>query len=460
MESGLSDMSYTTINGVSLKYDEEIYNQGLDVYQEVEAKLNSIKDDFSSYIENAAQTENENAPIGYNGIYYGIISSVQNSLDILSSKIETIKASIEQAKNSIESYSKDEIDADTLKQQILASTEIYKNLYISGFDTGTTGLGIDYSNIYDDDFMPQGITIVGDKILVTAYDTDKKQNSRIYVYDKSNKDNDYTIILNNKTHVGGITYDKENHVLLVTGSHGSVKAYDYDKISVVAQKNQKGSYEKEDIVVDLADEENYSIALNSNINMNYEEKANGTYTTKYNSATTYYDNETNKIYIGKFGKGGKIVCGDVEYDKTTGTYNIKNEVSVAADSGIQGMSTYHKDGKTYLVETRSYGENKTEVTVRDITKGIENDILVGSTTLDQEYGEGIYIDNKGQATIVHESGYYGDYDHTTTVDVNKIIEENNKESNPITILDWDETYEKGADKDNPKGYDINDMYDI
>lgn len=453
MESGLSNMSTTNITELSLKYDESRYNQGLDLYNELDAKLKSITEDFNNYTKEASSTESEMAPIAYDGMYYGTINNISSNLSTLSEKFETIKSSIEQAKSLIESYNKDESDPETTKGLLLMTTEIYKNKYLDGLSLGEIGVSVDYSNIYDDEYIPQGVTVVGDKILITAYDENEKNNSRIYVYDKNDESKNYKIILQNKAHVGGVTYDENNNVLLVTGSDGKIHAYDYEKISITVADSQEGKTDP--VILDLNNEANSNTVLNSNVNINYDIKDNGKSTTLYSSSTTYYDSKTNKIYIGRFAKSGKIMCGDVEYDKATGTYSVKNVTTVDAESGIQGISTYHSNGKTYLVESRSYGYNHTEITVKDITNGIDDSKLVGSRILDKEYGEGIYINDDGQASIVHEKGTFGKYDQTTVVDINEIIEENNGLNRPITIND--SKYDYGTKEDNTGGYDISEL---
>lgn len=431
----------------SIKYNEEQYNKGQDLMENIVSKINELNEEFTSYVIQAVKSEYEHAPIAYDGMYSGTLSSISNSINILSKKMETIESSIHQAREYIKKYNNGECSEEEVKKKLFETSNTYKEKYIEGFNIGEESIKLDYNNINEDGYTPQGITYVGNKILVSAYKDGKK--SQIYVYDKDSGKAEYKIVLDNDAHVGGVTYDENNHVLLVTSNNGKVSAYDYESINTKANNIQGATYENS-TEIDLNLSGNKNTVLNSNVNMNYNKLLTGNNSTDYNSATTYYDSDTNKIYIGRFAKEGKIVCGDVEYDKTTGTYNIKNEVTVNADSGIQGISTYHKDGNTYLVESRSYGENNTVITVRDITNGIENDAIVGSKVLDNNYGEGIFIDKSGQATVIHESGWYEDNNNTTTVDINTIIEENNKENVPIKIVTSE--YETGDGTDKPGGY--------
>ena len=64
-----------------------------------------------------------------------------------------------------------------------------------------------YSKITTEGFTPQSITTAGSNYLVSAYK--KGTNSKIYIYDKVTKKLTGEIILNNRAHVGGISYDEK-----------------------------------------------------------------------------------------------------------------------------------------------------------------------------------------------------------------------------------------------------------
>ena len=282
--------------------------------------------------------------------------------------------------------------------------------------------------------------VIGDQVLITAYSKDKK-NSKIYVYNTNNPNKNYSVLLDNNSHLGGITYDEENHVLLITGAKGHVNAYSLDAInnaSLTAKKNE---------VLDIADNQNFK--LNSTINMNYNMMDSGKTTTGYNAATVYYDNKDKKMYIAQFSNDGKMVTGDVKYDKATGTYSLENASTSNIDSSIQGISTYHKDDKTYLVESRSYGSNKSHITVRDISNGVDNSTVVGSKNLGHEYSEAIHVDDNGKALVLYEGGKFGQYENTEMVDINDLIKNGNGKA---TKLNVETKYDKGYET--KEGYDI------
>ena len=59
-------------------------------------------------------------------------------------------------------------------------------------------------------FVPQGLCLAGDYMLVTAYDVKKKLNSVIYAVDTNEGKLVSTLTLPNKYHAGGIAFDGEN----------------------------------------------------------------------------------------------------------------------------------------------------------------------------------------------------------------------------------------------------------
>lgn len=74
--------------------------------------------------------------------------------------------------------------------------------------------------------VPQGVCFAGDYVLITAYDSNNTANSVVYVMSTVNNQNRYyltTIVLNSKSHVGGIAYDGTNVWVCDGGSVGGIK---------------------------------------------------------------------------------------------------------------------------------------------------------------------------------------------------------------------------------------------
>lgn len=293
-------------------------------------------------------------------------------------------------------------------------SEIYKKKY-----------NVDYSNIFKDGYTPQGITIVDGKVIISAY-CDKKK-SKLYVYDPTNSQNNYIVTLDTKAHVGGVTYNEKDKILFVTAGSGKINAYDYEKLEQASkQMSSFTGKTNRAVTVDVNDKINKDCILSSNIQ--FKQGVDAKDKGDYKASTVYYDNVDNKLYIAHFGKKGYILASDVTKDKN-GALVMSNPEFTSADNGIQGISVYHKDDRTYLVESRSFGKNETAVTVKDATGGVTNAETVGTERL-KSYGEGIYIDEFGNSTIVHEKGK----DKTmSNVNINNIIEDGNQENPNIKI---------------------------
>ena len=428
-------------NHASVHAELDKYEDGLSKYEEIKRKLDILIENFDNATKNAKEIEVQNASFLYDGTYASTIGTIKNSLDNLKIKLEDSAKIAKRQKEIAELIDKGKIHSGLavllLKRLSLAYSQKHKNKYKLGT---TPDDNVNYTNIYKENYTPQGLIVIGDQVLITAYSKDKK-NSKIYVYNTNNPNKNYSVLLDNNSHLGGITYDEENHVLLITGAKGHVNAYSLDAInnaSLTAKKNE---------VLDIADNQNFK--LNSTINMNYNMMDSGKTTTGYNAATVYYDNKDKKMYIAQFSNDGKMVTGDVKFDKSTGTYSLENASTSNIDSSIQGISTYHKDDRTYLVESRSYGSNKSHITVRDISNGVDNSTVVGSKNLGHEYSEAIHVDDNGKALVLYEGGKFGQYENTEMVDINDLIKNGNGKAAKLNV---ETKYDKGYET--KEGYDI------
>lgn len=129
---------------------------------------------------------------------------------------------------------------------------------------------------------------------------------------------------------------------------------------------------------------------------------------------------------------GKLISGDAVNDSSTGTYGLANATTSDIESCVQGISTYHKDGKTYFVESRSYSSNTSQITVRDITNGTENSTVVGNHALPHQYSEAIHIDDDGQTYILYEGTSKVQYNVTDTININDVISKGNTKVTPMS----------------------------
>ena len=72
--------------------------------------------------------------------------------------------------------------------------------------------------------VPQGITLMDNYILVSAYNSNSYTNSICYVIDQNGKLINM-VYLDNPSHVGGLAYDKENDLVWIPGEKGILNAY-------------------------------------------------------------------------------------------------------------------------------------------------------------------------------------------------------------------------------------------
>jgi len=415
-----------------IKYESHLYDNGLQLYNNINSRLEILMERLSTLKSKAKDIETERPPIYYDGIYRETFENLTKNIEKIKFKLEVSKNLIDDGISLVSEYSKGELLPYFCKF-FITQTRAYYDSAIASKEGIILDKNLTYSNIYQENYTPQGITVAGNQIIISAYQ--KGKPPKLYIYDMNDVNKRYSVVLNDNegVHAGGITYDKANHVLLVTSSKGKVNVFDFDKLTNEANKLKDNAYEDGEIEINLNDRTYSSIKLKSNINMNYNTLENGKKETGYNAATVHYDYNSNKIFIARFAKEGKIIQGDLHYDKTKKTYEIVNPVTSNIDSGVQGISTYSENGKTYLIESRSYGFNKGQITVRDITNGIDKSTVVGSEKLNNRYAEGIQVDKNGKAILVFESGKFGNYKETQMIDIKEIIKESNGEINDIKI---------------------------
>lgn len=435
----------------SVSYDEKLYTAGENDYNAIKNSLSTMINEVTDYTKQLKGIESFTPSIVYGGVLQDMVEGMSTALSNLSERLEVSSTIVSRAKHIVELYNKSDSDmsADVCEFLLENLKRTYKNSFDPNFKNGSAlKTDLYYQAIFDDNYTPQGITIVGNKVIISAYQEDKK--SRLYIFNPDNSSY-YIVGLDNKSHVGGVSYDEVNHVLLVTGSKGAVNAYNYDAMESIASKITSESYSGKPAFLNLADNAGtkQKMKLSSNININYEKMENGKELTGYNAGSVYVDTKSNQIFINRFAKDGKLVYGDLVYDKDKGKYTMENPKSMNIDNGVQGVATYHKDEKTYLIESRSYAGTSSQITVRDITDG--KNILVGTKKFDNKYMESIHVDENGIGTAVYENGTYNQFnknDSTRTFDVNEIIKENNKESGNVFIIT--NKFEKG--KPNKEGY--------
>lgn len=165
---------------------------------------------------------------------------------------------------------------------------------------------------------PQGITFAEDYILLTAYDMAGEENSVIYVVHKDTNELLTTLVLPNKNHVGGISFDGVN-VWISNGTR--VSSILFSDVEEAAEKGDEYS---------LAQYATTSNALG--ISASY---------------ITYYDD---KLWIGSYNelKSTRMFSYDIE-DKDNKPYLVKED-TIIMPTRVQGLA-FTDDG--VLIMSRS-----------------------------------------------------------------------------------------------------------
>lgn len=237
---------------------------------------------------------------------------------------------------------------------------------------------MNYQNIIEDKYTPQGLTIIEDNYFISAYK--KHSPSRIYIY---NKDKCLgKIILDNKAHVGGISYLKEHNIILVTGTKGTINAYNYLYL--------KKYFKKDYFTLDLADlnKEQYKVPCTINI-------------TPYGSAASvfYYDNY---LYINTFNgyRKGKLFKIKMYYSKENNIISkIGKPTLIKIPPRIQGLSIIKYKHQEHLILSKSLSKTSSYLYIYKYLSTLK---YLGKYKLPHPGAEGFIIDND-ILTIIYET---------------------------------------------------------
>lgn len=208
--------------------------------------------------------------------------------------------------------------------------------YIPGLNNA-----VSYNNEFkcyspNDTMIPQGMCTVEQFTLITAYDSDEAAKSVIYVLDY-NKNIVKTLILPDSYHVGGITYDINNKLILITkGSKCEVGIISYDDFSKYLRFNSP--------FIKI----NYTISESvSNI------KA------KSASGVTY---KNGRVYLSAFGSGSTsyAYCYTPYYDALNNAYYLTYQYKFSIPNYTQGITISSYKEKTRMFVSVSYGRSESK----------------------------------------------------------------------------------------------------
>lgn len=274
----------------------------------------------------------------------------------------------------------------------------------------------DCSNISKDGFKIQGVTEVDGKYFISAYNSkkcsckdDKHKSecmSRIYIYNKSGIC-EGKIILDNRAHVGGISYDKNNEILFVSGSKGRVNAYNYELIKDGINKIlEDEELDIDNVCFDLND------GIYEDIHINNGQKVMED-TIKCKTSTLYYGNY---LYAATFDptSKGEMVKFEVVYNEANNEIEYKQIDKIEIPTQVQGIAITEYNDKKYLVISQSIGFIKSNVLLYELIEEDDNDgdndyddgklkkKYLGKYYEDISGLEGVQINDKGSVVFVSE----------------------------------------------------------
>lgn len=180
----------------------------------------------------------------------------------------------------------------------------------------------------EDDLIPQGICSICSYIFITCYTT-SHNFSRVLIYDLEGKLFN-TVVLDNKSHVGGIGYDSFHQLLFICDSHGTVSSYSF----------------REFIQGNLKSKKSYLVADDSLGGSILKEEGR--------VVCSYLTCFQNKLYVGSFNKreNGLVKVFNIVRKREGICLEFIKEFSVP--SKIQGIQFYQDVSNLYLLLSRSY----------------------------------------------------------------------------------------------------------
>lgn len=182
--------------------------------------------------------------------------------------------------------------------------------------------------VLEDDLIPQGICWVSNYVFITCYTT-SLNNSRVLMFDLEGN-LIRVIILSNRSHVGGISYDRLHDLIFICDSFGSVSSYPY----------------KEFINGNVENKTNYKVADSS--------LGGGVLLEDGKLVCSYLSCFEGKLYVGSFNKrcNGLVKVFDIKKENTDISLKYVSEFVVPRK--IQGIEFYRTKDAVYMFLSKSY----------------------------------------------------------------------------------------------------------
>lgn len=267
---------------------------------------------------------------------------------------------------------------------------------------------LNYDEIEQDGFTAQGYTIAdtnshitsNGKVMITAYNKDG-ENSRIYIYNSQTGEFEGKIVLDNKDHVGGATFDSKNQILYVTSSVGRVNSYDYQIVTKMieqAKDDFDGPY-----TVDMTKYDRSIYNIENTIETKSEASSNSITKQDGMDSIFYYDGY---LYSCTYAGTGKLIRTEMEIEKDPRTQEVTNIIEKetttigSLPSAVQGIAFCEENGTNYLITASSAANMSSRLKIFEISD--EGNLIDKGTKVVSHKGlEGIYI-NDGSITGIFE----------------------------------------------------------
>lgn len=267
---------------------------------------------------------------------------------------------------------------------------------------------LNYDEIERDGFTAQGYTIAdtnshitsNGKVMITAYDKGG-ENSRIYIYNSQTGEFEGKIVLDNKDHVGGATFDPKNQILYVTSSEGRVNSYDYQIVTKMieqAKDDFDGPY-----TVDMTKYDRSIYNIENTIETKSEASSNSITKQDGMDSIFYYDGY---LYSCTYAGTGKLIRTEMEIEKDPRTQEVTNIIEKetttisSLPSAVQGIAFCEENGTNYLITASSADNMSSRLKIFEISD--EGNLIDKGTKVVSHKGlEGIYI-NDGSITGIFE----------------------------------------------------------
>ena len=235
------------------------------------------------------------------------------------------------------------------------------------------------------DMTPQGLTLAGPYLLISAYDGAHKQNSVVYCLSKKTGRYLKTIQVTGRPHLGGLAYDPNFHNIWLTGENGDGSVLMSFSLKEL-KKYKVGS--------------NKPVHYNNYISLPTIERA---------STVTYFDRQLFVGYFNKYEKG-KVASYPIDNRGSIASDTIKTSTgqaswsngagSTAMDRQIQGIAF----DQNLIFLSQSYGSGSSKLFIFPMSALNSLDEKNAQNVIElPPYLEQIYICN-GQLLMLFEGG--------------------------------------------------------